>query len=230
MPAELKHGRKWFSPSRKPGSIQLLLWVRHSQLTLRSAAQEKSHGDSLGYSPPGDRDICKEEHEKKKKTSRKIRMRIILAVYSSQARLVGDPHLCSSLPHLPRTPALLWSHPWLTPGFFLLLLKYYVGSFGQELFDPGTTFTPEYIARGRGADPSFLGCLGSIIRLARLEQLKMNWQMQTTPCLSPVPQSCLLTDVGLNPPASESPWYITGRAGTRHSFSVKLWNTGAPAP
>lgn len=155
-----------------------------------------------------------------------MRMRIIFSMYSSQALLVGDAHLCSSVPCLPRTPALLWSHPWVTPAFFSLL-KYDVGSFGQELFDPGTTFTPEYIAaRGRGADPSFLGCLESIIRL---QQLKMNWQMQTTPCLSPAPQSCLLTDVGLNPPASESPWNITGRAGSRHSFKIKLWNTGVPA-
>lgn len=163
----------------------------------------------------------------KLKTSRKIRMRVILPIYSSQAQLVGDPHLCSSLPRLPRTPALLWSHPWVTLASFFCLLKYYVGSFGQELFDPGTTFTPEFTAaRGRGADPSFLGCLGSITRLARLQQLKMKWQMQTTPFVSPVPQSCLLTDVGFNPPASESPWNITGRAGTRHSFSIKLWITG----
>lgn len=146
------------------------------------------------HHPPGDRDICKEELKQNKtknktlKTSRKIRTRVILPIYSSQARLVGDPHLCSSLPRLPRTPALLWSHPWVTLAFFFPLLKYYVGSFGQELFDPGTTLTPEYTAaRGRGADPSFLGCLGSITRLARLQWLKMNWQMQTTPCVSLVP-------------------------------------------
>lgn len=60
------------------------------------------------HHPAGDRDIRKEELKKiKLKTSKKIRTRIILPIYSSQARLVGDPHLCSSLPHLPRTPALL---------------------------------------------------------------------------------------------------------------------------
>lgn len=99
-------------------------------------------------------------------------MRLIFPMYSSQTLLVGDPHLCSSLSPQDTCSPLISS---LSHSSFFFPLKYDVGSFGQELFDPGTTFTLEYIAaRGRGADPSFLGCLESIIRLARLQQLKMN--------------------------------------------------------
>lgn len=179
MPAELRHDRKWFSPSRKPGSIQLLLGVRHSQLTLRAVAREKSHGDSLGYSPPappGDRDICKEEHEKKKeiKDFQENKDEDNFS-HLQQPSWVGwrssSVQFTASSPQDTCSPLISsLSHS----GLFFLLLKYYVGSFGQELFDPGTTFTPEYIARGRGADPSFSACLGSIIRLARLEWLKIN--------------------------------------------------------
>lgn len=129
------------------------------------------------HHPAGDRDIRMEELKKKEKKSKDFQENkdednfTHLQQPSSAGWRSSSVQFTASSPQDTCSPLISsLSHY----GLFFLL-KYYVGSFGQELFDPGTTFTPEYIAaRARGADPSFLGCLGSIIRLARLQWLKMN--------------------------------------------------------